>query len=267
MMKKLVLLLFAITTISSLWAEGYSLDSSSVALRRSIDSLRADSPSKFRPYKLLSPASPIVLGSLTLYVTYADELDMSWSDKISSGHGKLHFDDYLQYSPALIMWGLDAFGGNIKPYHKFKQQTTILLMSALTSLVLVQGTKNFVGRHRPDTGAANSFPSGHTATAFLCAEMLHQEYGDYSPWISILGYSLAATTGYMRVYNERHYIGDIIAGAGFGMLSARLAYWLAPGVNRWLWGSATGYSDNSYSASIVPCIVGEGVGVGVSINF
>lgn len=227
-----------------------------------------DSPSKFRFPKLIVPSSPIFLGSLTLYVTYADRLDMSISDKISSGHGQLHFDDYLQYSPALIMWGLNAFGGpNLKPYHKFKQQTTILAMSAITSLVLVQGTKQFVGRNRPDTGASNSFPSGHTATAFLCAEMLHQEYGQYSPWISILGYSIAATTGYMRVYNERHYIGDIVAGAGVGILSARLGYWFAPKINNWLWGSTTGYAEDSYTTAITPCTIGENIGLNFSLSF
>ncbi len=256
---------------------GSEIYSGCESLSRGIDSLHSvhniesaaspqSSTSKFRMYKLIAPASPIVIGSLALYVSHAQRLDMSWSDRISSGHGKLHFDDYLQYSPVVIMWGLDAVPG-LKPAHRFKQQTTILALSAVTSLVLVQGTKRLVGRHRPDSGAANSFPSGHTATAFLCAEMLHQEFGHHSPWISVAGYSIATLTGFMRVYNERHYIGDIIAGAGIGMLSARLAYWISPSVNRFLWGSETGYSDRKYTASLVPCALGDSVGVGLSINF
>ncbi len=265
-MKKVILLLLALVAISSLRAEQYGLDFGTTALRRSIDSIEVESPSQFRMTQLISPASPLVLGSLALYATKVEEWDMSWSDRISSGHGTLRFDDYLQYSPVVIMWGLDAFA-NIEPYHKFKQQTTILLMSTIASLVLVQGTKRFVARRRPDTGADNSFPSGHTATAFLCAEMLHHEFGHHSPWISIAGYSLAAVTGFMRVYNERHYICDIIAGAGVGMLSARLAYWAAPSVNRFLWGSETGYEDANYTAMVAPCIVGDGVGVGIYINF
>ncbi len=267
-MRTLLILLFLFAIITpTLRAEGYEFERDDESLMLEVDSLRSvDSPSKFRLYKLIAPSSPIVIGSLTLYVAHADNLDMQLSDYISSGHGTKRFDDYLQYSPALIMWGLNAIPG-VEPYHKFKQQTTILAMSAVTSLVLVQGIKNFVDRRRPDTGATNSFPSGHTATAFLCAEMLHQEYGDYSPWISVAGYSIAAVTGYMRVYNERHYIGDIIAGAGVGMLSARLAYWVAPRVNEWLWGSVTGYEDRSYSAMIAPTVVGDGVGVGLSISF
>lgn len=274
-MKKLCILLLCLITSVGLKAEGYGLDFGCDALEKGVDSLRRstretplkvfNSPSKFKYTKLILPSSPIIIGSMTLYVTYADELDMSWSDKISSGHGKLTFDDYLQYSPVAIMWGLNAFG-NIKPYHKFKQQTTILLMSAVTSLVLVQGTKLYVNRRRPDTGASNSFPSGHTATAFLCAEMLHLEYGHHSPWISVAGYSLAAVTGYMRVYNERHYVGDIIAGAGIGMLSARLAYWVAPSVNRLLWGDVTGYTKK-ISASLMPCNLGDSYGLGLSVKF
>ncbi len=273
-MRIIILLLLSIALTTSLYAEGlsgdaierYNLDFGVESLECSIDSIKDESPSRFRFYKLISPASPIVLGSLTLYVTNVDDLDTSWSDDISSGHGTLTFDDYMQYSPVLIMWGLNAFG-NIEPYHKFKQQTTILAMASLTSLALVQGTKNFVGRKRPDTGASNSFPSGHTATAFLCAEMLHQEYGHHSPWISVAGYSIAAFTGYMRVYNERHYIGDVVAGAGFGMLSARLAYWLAPRVNEFLWGSATGYQSSYYTSSIAPCTLGDGVGINLSVSF
>ncbi len=265
-MKKYILLLFVLFSVWSLSAKDYNLDFGCAELERSIDSMKRRAPTTFRFYKLISPASPIVLGSLTLYMTNVDDVDTSWSDAISSGHGKLTFDDYLQYSPALFMWGLNAFG-NIEPYHKFKQQTTILFLASMTSLALVQGTKNFVKRRRPDTGAANSFPSGHTATAFLCAEMLHREYGHHSTWISVAGYSVAALTGFMRVYNERHYIGDIVAGAGFGMLSARLAYWVSPRINNFLWGSETGYDRPYFSSTIVPCTLGDGVGINLSVSF
>ncbi len=265
-MKTLLLIILALVAVFSLRAEQYGFDLESAALKRSIDSIEAQSPSKFRMAQLVSPASPLVIGSLALYASKVEDIDMSWSDRISSGHGTLRFDDYLQYSPVVVMWGLDAFA-KIKPRHKIKQQSTILLMSALASLTLVQVTKEYVARHRPDTGAPNSFPSGHTATAFLCAEMLHHEFGHHSPWISVAGYSLATVTGFMRVYNERHYICDVLAGAGIGMLSARLAYWAAPSVNKLLWGSETGYKSVNYTAMIAPCAVGDGVGVGLYINF
>lgn len=81
---------------------------------------------------------------------------------------------------------------------------------------------------RPDSDTRNSFPSGHTATAFMGAEFLYREYGDVSPWIGYAGYAVAATTGYLRIYNNRHYLNDVIAGACVGILSARIAYWIYP---------------------------------------
>ncbi len=265
-MKRFTLLLLILVFSTSLRAEQYGLRLSPISLVEEVDSLEFDSPSKFSVGKLISPASPIFLGSLTLYVAHANRLDLQMSDYISSGHEKATFDDYLQYSPVVAMWGLNAFG-TVEPYHKFRQQTTILALSAVTSIALVRSTKYIVARRRPDSGAHNSFPSGHTATAFLGAEILHQEYGHHSPWISVAGYSLAALTGYMRIYNKRHYVADVLAGAGVGMLSVKLAYWIAPRVNEWLWGSVTGYEESSLSASIVPYSFGDSVGVGLSLSF
>ena len=81
---------------------------------------------------------------------------------------------------------------------------------------------------RPDTNARNSFPSGHTATAFMCAEFLYQEYKEVSPWIGYSGYLIATATGYLRIYNDRHYLNDVVAGACIGIISTKFAYWLYP---------------------------------------
>ena len=78
---------------------------------------------------------------------------------------------------------------------------------------------------RPDGTSANSWPSGHTATAFVGATILHKEYGlTRSPWFSVLGYGTATATGVMRVLNNRHWISDVLSGAGIGIMSAELAY-------------------------------------------
>lgn len=39
---------------------------------------------------------------------------------------------------------------------------------------------------------------------------------------------VAAITGYLRIYNDRHYLNDVVAGACIGVLSTKLAYWLYP---------------------------------------
>ena len=96
--------------------------------------------------------------------------------------------------------------------------------SGLLMAGFVNSIKYTVKEKRPDNTSNNSFPSGHTATAFMCATILHKEYGNKSPWYSIGGYTLAGLTGVTRQLNNRHWIGDILAGAGIGILSADLGY-------------------------------------------
>jgi membrane-associated phospholipid phosphatase len=86
--------------------------------------------------------------------------------------------------------------------------------------------KRIVNRERPNGSNRRSFPSGHTATAFIAAEFLHQEFGHLSPWISIAGYTTASATAYLRLYNNEHWLGDVLAGAAIGMASTKLVYWI-----------------------------------------
>ena len=92
---------------------------------------------------------------------------------------------------------------------------------------------------RPDGSTANAVPSGHTATAFTAATIMHKEYGlTRSPWWSIFGYGCATTTGIMRTLNNRHWISDVLVGAGLGIISTDLGYMCADwifkkkGINR-----------------------------------
>jgi hypothetical protein len=94
-------------------------------------------------------------------------------------------------------------------------------------LSTVYAVKYGLGRLRPDGSTHNSFPSGHTAMAFTSATMLHKEYGHLSPWVSIAGYSVATITGFSRIFNNRHWLSDIVVGAGVGILSTELGYLIA----------------------------------------
>jgi hypothetical protein len=93
---------------------------------------------------------------------------------------------------------------------------------------LVNSIKYTTKEIRPDGSTANSWPSGHTATAFAGATILHKEYGTtISPWYSVMGYGVATATGVMRVLNNRHWISDVLSGAGIGILSTELGYSLS----------------------------------------
>jgi membrane-associated phospholipid phosphatase len=98
---------------------------------------------------------------------------------------------------------------------------------AIASAVVIP-TKKFTGELRPDSSNSYSFPSGHTSQAFVAAEFLRKEYKDVSPWYGVAGYAFAVTTGYLRMYNNKHWLSDVVAGAGVGILSVHAAYWIYP---------------------------------------
>lgn len=138
---------------------------------------------------------------------------------------RYRYDDYLQYSPAVLMVGLKACG-----YKGRSSWGRMLVSDAFSAAIMagaVNGIKYSVRRMRPDETSRNSFPSGHTATAFMAATMLHKEYGWRSPWFSIGGYTAAAVTGVSRMLNNRHWMSDVLAGGAIGIGSVHLGYFLS----------------------------------------
>lgn len=105
-------------------------------------------------------------------------------------------------------------------------------------LAAVYTLKYSVGEARPDTGQKNSFPSGHTAQAFTAATFLSREYGNRSIWISVGAYTAASTVGIFRMLNNRHWVSDVLVGAGIGIISTNLVY--RTHKNRWGKNSKTG---------------------------
>ncbi|MEG2066894.1 MAG: phosphatase PAP2 family protein [Tannerellaceae bacterium] len=137
-----------------------------------------------------------------------------------------HYDDYLQYIPAVAMVGMKL--GGVKGRSSWGR----MLVSDAFSVALMAGTVNIlkssINRTRPDGSQNNSFPSGHTATAFMTATMMHHEYGlTRSPLYSIGAYTLATATAFSRQLNNRHWLSDVLAGAGIGIASTELGYFLA----------------------------------------
>ena len=133
-------------------------------------------------------------------------------------------DDYVQYAPAVLTLGLKACGYDGRT--GWGQMLVADAFSVAAMAVVTRGIKYGIDRTRPD-GGSGSFPSGHTATAFMGATMLHKEYGWRSPWWSIGGYTAAALTGISRLLNNRHWMSDVVAGAAIGIGSVHLGYWLS----------------------------------------
>ena len=146
--------------------------------------------------------------------------------------GRTHVDDYLQYAPVAAYFGLSW----IKTEHNFLEKTIVAATSYLVMAAIVNTMKFAIPVQRPDGSAWNSFPSGHTATAFTGAHLLFREYKSVSPWIGVAGYAAATATGVMRILNRRHWLSDVVTGAGIGIASVEIAYLLLPVFNRWIYG-------------------------------
>lgn len=136
---------------------------------------------------------------------------------------KTGIDDYTQYfGPAMVV-GLKL--GGVEGRSDWPRLLASAGMSYAIMAALVNGIKYTAKEMRPDGSSANSWPSGHTATSFVGATLLHKEYGlTRSPWYSVAGYGVATATGVMRVLNNRHWISDVMSGAGIGILSTELGY-------------------------------------------
>ena len=83
--------------------------------------------------------------------------------------------------------------------------------------------KRLAGRMRPDGSSSDSMPSGHAVLAFTGAELLRMDYG--WGW-GAGGYVVALAVGADRLYRDRHWLTDVLAGAGIGILSAHIGGWL-----------------------------------------
>ena len=141
-------------------------------------------------------------------------------------HFKTEIDNYTQYFGPTMVLGLKLAG--VEGRSTWPRLLASTAMSSGIMAAFVNGIKYTAKEMRPDGSTANSWPSGHTATSFVGATLLHHEYGmTRSPWYSIAGFGVATATGIMRVLNNRHWVSDVMSGAGIGIMSTELAYALS----------------------------------------
>lgn len=108
--------------------------------------------------------------------------------------------------------------------------------AVLLANVFVYAGKMLLGRARPELDNGNpwdfslargfrhpdyrSFPSGHTAAAFAVAAAVTAEsreiWPEATPWIAPVLYSGALLVGISRMYHNRHWASDVVAGAAIG---------------------------------------------------
>lgn len=187
-----------------------------------------ENSTQFRPYKLILPTSLILVGSWGICNGWLQSKNHIIQNSMTDLRRNkfFHADDYIQYLPVVSNLGLEFLGAKAK--HPFKERLITTATSYLAMGIMVNGIKLTIHEKRPDSSARNSFPSGHTTTAFMGAELVRMEYGT---GYAIGAYTIASGVAFLRLYNNRHWFNDIIAGAGIGILSVRIGYWLLP-INR-----------------------------------
>jgi hypothetical protein len=157
-------------------------------------------------------------------------------------------DNYLQYVPGVAVFGLKALG--VKSRSDFLNQSIILAKAELLTGAIVYSLKSITHVERPNGDGYQSMPSGHTAQAFLLATILDMEYRDASPWISVSGYAVASATGALRMLNNKHWISDVLVGAGIGIFTTKFVYL----THQYRWGKNSNYV-------LLPAIYKNGGGI------
>jgi len=193
-----------------------------------VDSLKKSHPGfeyKFTFKNTILPSTMILVGLVSVESDGVKFINGNIREEVLEHiDDRYTIDDFLQWAPGAAVYALNLSG--IKGKHNFKDRTVIYASSLLLMSGIVTGLKHYTNLERPDHSSDNSFPSGHTATAFVNAEFLFQEYRDVSLWYGVTGYLAASTVGIYRVVNNRHWITDVIGGAGIGILSTKFCYFL-----------------------------------------
>jgi len=225
----------------------------------SVMKMRGQNPPTIRSF--IVPAVLVSYGLLSLGNNAIRTLDFSTKAEIQEDHPLFahHLDNFLQYAPMVAVYGLNLAG--IKGKHGIVDQTALYILSFGIMGVSTTTVKHLADRPRPDGSNNYSFPSGHTANAFAAAEFLNQEYRDVSPWIGYAGYTVATATGALRLYNNKHWLSDVVAGAGFGIASTKIAYLVYPHLKKLVIGK------QSMHYSMVPMYQQKAAGIAFNGTF
>lgn len=194
---------------------------------------------------------------MDLYVQQA-----AW--KLHSEWGSIpYYYEFFRFLPAMpyvLDLGLGVTG--VKAQHRFLDRT----LEAGVSLALAGGVsllmKCFIDSPRPDGTDHDSFPSAHACIAFAGAELTRLEYG--WGW-GAAAYVMATGVAMLRMFHDRHWLSDVLFGAGLGILCAQAGHWLLEPARQFL-----GLNKNSaVQASLTPYVdpFSGSVCAGLAFNF
>jgi len=178
------------------------------------------------------PAALVGIGFVGLGRNHIFDYDAEIHEDIMEDHAgfRTTIDDQMRLVPLVAVYGLNLAG--VKGKHNLVELSIIALTSNYVSGLITKNVKTLTREHRPDGSNDDSFPSGHTSSAFAKATILWQEYKDVSIWYGVGGYAFASATGALRMFNKKHWLSDVLAGAGVGILSTQVVYAVYPWVQQ-----------------------------------
>ncbi|MBT5375164.1 MAG: phosphatase PAP2 family protein [Rhodospirillaceae bacterium] len=140
------------------------------------------------------------------------------------------------------------------------QETALLgLQGFAIAGLFSESAKKLFGRSRPDKegasswdfeglGGGNSFVSGHATVAFTAATIFSEQYKNHW-YVPPAAYTLASLVAMSRVYDNDHWMSDVVAGAVLGYSVGKIVTYLSP------------FIDGSRQMSLMPNISGDNYGV------
>lgn len=174
--------------------------------------------------KLVAPVSLMALGLSLNTINTKTKLQEGFRKPFNNF--ETNADDYLQYAPIIIMYSSDLI--KVKAKNSIWNQTKYLAISEFFTSGIVQILKYSLKIQRPENGSFNSFPSGHTSQSFVTSQVLFNEFYQTNKIIACSGLLFSMSTGSLRVINNRHWVPDVLMGAGIGILVTNLVYHFEP---------------------------------------
>ena len=200
-------------------------DTSSIAIAQSPNKIPSTSENYFKRPAIILPATLLMYGLLKPVIPGIKNADKNIWAQVKTSYPNFYTtaDDYLMWAPSSSVYVLDAL--SVKTTHSFEEH---LILDAVS--VIVAGGIGFVmrkisGNIEVYKADGTKFPSGHTVNAFRGAEIFHQELKETHKVLSYSGYLVAVAVGTLRIYNKAHYLTEVLAGAGLGILSTKITYW------------------------------------------
>lgn len=178
------------------------------------------------PPALIIPGTFLIYAGLKPFINGIQKLDNNIMDHVQQRYPGFHTNaaDYIMWAPSASLYLMDAL--KVKTTHNFSEHLIIDAGSIIITGGIGYGMRIITRNIKVYNEKGTKFPSGHAANAFRGAEILRQELKISNKLLSYSGYIVATGVGMLRIYDKDHLLSEALAGAGLGILSAKLTYFI-----------------------------------------